>query len=74
MRPASRPTGRADGAADAAKSDAAEGPTRTPMPSRRPTSELIYEVVLSEDQGNFKFGKTELPDEAKRRSTRWSRS
>ena len=26
---------------------------------------LIYEVVLSEDQGKFKFGKTELPDEAK---------
>ena len=26
---------------------------------------LIYEVVLSEDQGKFKFGKTDLPDEAK---------
>lgn len=26
---------------------------------------LVYEVVLNEDQGNFKFGKTELPDEAK---------
>jgi len=26
---------------------------------------LIYEVVLSEDQGKFKFGVTELPDEAK---------
>jgi len=26
---------------------------------------LVYEVTLSEDQGNFKFGKTELPDEAK---------
>ena len=26
---------------------------------------LIYEVVLSEDQGKFKFGQTELPDEAK---------
>ena len=26
---------------------------------------LIYEVVLNEDQGNFKFGKTDLPDEAK---------
>src|SRR5499433_4100442 len=23
---------------------------------------LVYEVVLSEDQGNFKFGKTVLPD------------
>src|SRR5881275_745023 len=26
---------------------------------------LVYEVVLSEDQGNFKFGSTKLPDEAK---------
>src|SRR5213594_4265071 len=26
---------------------------------------LVYEVVLSEDQGNFKFGKTSLPDETK---------
>ena len=28
---------------------------------------LVYEVTLSEDQGNFKFGKTELPEEAKMR-------
>ena len=26
---------------------------------------LVYEMVLSEDSGNFKFGKTNLPDEAK---------
>ena len=26
---------------------------------------LVFEVVLSEDQGNFKFAKTELPAEAK---------
>jgi outer membrane protein OmpA-like peptidoglycan-associated protein len=26
---------------------------------------LVFEVVLSEDSGNFKFGKTQLPDEAK---------
>jgi outer membrane protein OmpA-like peptidoglycan-associated protein len=26
---------------------------------------LIYEMVLSEDQGNFQFGKADLPDEAK---------
>ena len=26
---------------------------------------LVYEVVLSEDQGNFKFGHTKLPDETK---------
>ncbi len=28
---------------------------------------LIFEVTLSEDQGNFGFGKTELPDAAKAR-------
>jgi outer membrane protein OmpA-like peptidoglycan-associated protein len=26
---------------------------------------LVFEVVLSEDQGNFRFGQTALPDEAK---------
>ena len=29
------------------------------------TKRLIYEVVLTEDQANFKFGATKLPDEAK---------
>jgi outer membrane protein OmpA-like peptidoglycan-associated protein len=28
---------------------------------------LVFEVTLSEDQGNFRFGRTELPDEAKAR-------
>ena len=28
---------------------------------------LVFEVTLSEDQGNFKFGKSELPDAAKMR-------
>jgi outer membrane protein OmpA-like peptidoglycan-associated protein len=28
---------------------------------------LVFEVVLSEDQGNFKFAKIDLPDEAKAR-------
>jgi outer membrane protein OmpA-like peptidoglycan-associated protein len=28
---------------------------------------LIFEVTLSEDQGNFRFGRTDLPDEAKAR-------
>jgi outer membrane protein OmpA-like peptidoglycan-associated protein len=28
---------------------------------------LVYEVTLSEDQGNFKFGKFDLPDTAKSR-------
>jgi peptidoglycan-associated lipoprotein len=39
------------------KADAVEAATRR----------LVYEVVLSEDQGNFKFGKAELPEEAKAR-------
>jgi outer membrane protein OmpA-like peptidoglycan-associated protein len=29
------------------------------------SKKLVYEVVLNEDQGNFKFGSTDLPDEAK---------
>ena len=33
----------------------------------RASKRLVYEVVLSEDQGNFKFGKTTLPSEAKQR-------
>src|SRR5262245_10223737 len=28
---------------------------------------LVYEVVISEDQGNFKFGSAKLPDEVKAR-------
>ena len=31
------------------------------------TKRLIFEVVLSEDQGNFKFNEADLPDEAKLR-------
>ena len=44
---------------------AARRPTPRPTRSTRPPKRLVYEVVLSEDQGNFKFGKTDLPDEAK---------
>ena len=33
----------------------------------RNNKRLVYEVVLSEDQGNFKFGKTALPDDAKQK-------
>ena len=39
------------------KADALEAATRR----------LVFEVVLSEDQGNFRFGQAELPDEAKAR-------
>ena len=31
----------------------------------RASKRLVYEVVLSEDKGNFKFGKADMPDEAK---------
>ena len=31
----------------------------------RATKRLVYEVVISEDQGNFKFAKVDLPDEAR---------
>jgi peptidoglycan-associated lipoprotein len=31
----------------------------------RATKRLVYEVVISEDEGNFKFAKADLPDEAK---------
>ena len=56
----------AQASADAAKADAAKAGERAgavETASRR----LVYEVVLSEDQGNFKFGKTDLPDSAKQR-------
>jgi peptidoglycan-associated lipoprotein len=33
----------------------------------RAARKLVFEVVLSEDQGNFKFGQASLPDEAKMR-------
>jgi outer membrane protein OmpA-like peptidoglycan-associated protein len=48
---------QANGAASAAgaKADAVD----------KASKKLVYEVVLSEDEGNFTFGKTRLPDEAK---------
>ncbi len=33
----------------------------------RASKRMVYEVVLSEDQGKFKFGKAALPDEVKTR-------
>jgi outer membrane protein OmpA-like peptidoglycan-associated protein len=56
----------AQASADAAKGEALKAGERAAAvetASRR----LVYEVVLSEDQGNFKFGKTDLPDTAKQR-------
>jgi outer membrane protein OmpA-like peptidoglycan-associated protein len=56
----------AQASADAAKGEAVKAGERAAAveaASRR----LVYEVVLSEDQGNFKFGKVDLPDTAKQR-------
>ena len=53
-------------AADAAASRANEVNSRVDTVEAA-NRRLVYEVTLSEDQGNFKFGKTELPDEAKAR-------
>jgi peptidoglycan-associated lipoprotein len=57
-------------AADAAAATAKDVDTRlgtrineVESASRR----LVYEVTLSEDQGNFRFGGSDLPDEAKAR-------
>ena len=54
----------AQSAADSAKGDAAKADARAAAVETA-TKKLIYEVVLNEDEGNFKFGKTTLPDEAK---------
>jgi outer membrane protein OmpA-like peptidoglycan-associated protein len=53
-------------AADAAAARANEVNTRVSAVETA-NRRLVYEVTLSEDQGNFKFGKTDLPDEAKNR-------
>ena len=52
--------------ADAAKADAAKADAHAAAVEAA-SKKLIYEVVLNEDEGNFKFGKTELPDEAKQK-------
>jgi len=60
-------------AADAANAAAQKVDGRVTTVDSRVTSveaaarKLVFEVTLSEDQGNFKFGKTDLPDEAKAR-------
>jgi outer membrane protein OmpA-like peptidoglycan-associated protein len=57
---------QADQNAAAAKAVGAEANTKFDSMDRA-NKRLVYEVVLSEDQGNFKFGKTTLPDEAKQK-------
>jgi outer membrane protein OmpA-like peptidoglycan-associated protein len=63
---AGRAATEARSAADAAAAAATKVDTRVNdvvAASRR----LVYEVTLSEDQGNFRFGAATLPDEAKAR-------
>jgi peptidoglycan-associated lipoprotein len=50
-------------AADAKAAAAGEKAEAVDKASKR----MVYEVVLSEDQGNFRFGKTDLPKEARAR-------
>jgi len=64
---------QAQTAADAAAANARAVGTRVDAVAKdvattvAETRKLVYEVTLSEDQGNFKFGKVDLPDEAKMR-------
>jgi outer membrane protein OmpA-like peptidoglycan-associated protein len=55
---------RAGSAAQAAATTANAAVARTDA-LEKASKRLVYEVVLSEDQGNFKFGKKDLPEEAK---------
>jgi outer membrane protein OmpA-like peptidoglycan-associated protein len=55
---------RANTAAQQAANTANDAVSRTEALDKA-SKRLVYEVVLSEDQGNFKFGKKDLPDEAK---------
>jgi outer membrane protein OmpA-like peptidoglycan-associated protein len=56
----------ANSAASAAAASANTANTKADTIDRN-AKKLVFEVVLSEDQGNFKFAKTDLPDEAKTR-------
>ena len=56
--------GQAGQRADAAYS-AAEAVNSRAEAIEKASRRLVYEVVLSEDKGNFKFGKAVMPDEAK---------
>jgi outer membrane protein OmpA-like peptidoglycan-associated protein len=54
----------ANSAAGAARARANEVGDKTDALDKA-SKRLVYTVVLSEDEGQFKFGKTDLPDEAK---------
>ena len=55
---------QASGAAKAASNTASTAVAKAEEVDKA-NRKLVFEVVLSEDQGNFKFAKTELPAEAK---------
>jgi len=60
--------GTSAGTADAkavAANQAAAAAEQKAEDVQKQAQRIVYEVVLSEDQGNFKFGKVDLPDEAK---------
>jgi peptidoglycan-associated lipoprotein len=60
--------GTAAGTADSkavSAADAAKAAMTRAEEVEKTTKRIVYEVVLSEDQGNFKFGAKDLPDEAK---------
>ena len=61
---ADQKAGQAGQRADAAYS-AAEAVNTRAEAIEKASRRLVYEVVLSEDKGNFKFGKAVMPDEAK---------
>jgi peptidoglycan-associated lipoprotein len=56
----------AHSAADAANAVGTEANTKADSIDKA-SKRLVYEVVLSADQGNFKFGKATLPDETKQK-------
>jgi peptidoglycan-associated lipoprotein len=68
---AGRSASEARAAADAAAAAAREVDSKLAKEASRLTNfeassrRLIYEVTLNEAQGNFKFGRVDLPDEAK---------
>jgi peptidoglycan-associated lipoprotein len=70
---AGRSATEARSAADAAAGAAKEVDSRLGVERGRINNveaaarKLVFEVTLSEDQGNFKFGKSDLPDAAKMR-------
>jgi peptidoglycan-associated lipoprotein len=57
---------KANSAASAAANSANTANTKVDAVDKS-LKRLSFEVVLNEDQGNFKFGSTDLPDEAKAR-------